>query len=521
MKTWMKYLLIILLTATVTALLMAVLMLVKENRELRSQREGQSAPPVAVQPVDSMPVEIPSETTGKTKISVDPLQEWQDPSVLRNKISTIEEVTDYFDARYPQLYMSAHLNDGVVDYWWLDSGEEILQRPLDSIVGRSCIVNAATYLLGDDMEIYTVIGFRHDEIGGIPMMAINCIRTHKGYRFVDPVQGMRGDMGSRCGALLPEATVASLEEYVELLQQDPEIMRTLDYLYLFEGGQRFEFYEDSTGLVTLKSPDVEPLFHNEDKLMAEQQAREEAMARIKPENIGDYELASHLGGITLTVEEAYALVDADPETVKEAVKTAGDVLMYMLAARIGDNGGCYCTDWDGYTWHTNFTAKEVMEHKLSNCGASANLANYLLEGDYDEVGFILHAYYPGNGGGHVYNYFLYEGKYYIVDFSWYILANYAPSQDFPVLVLNRLKDYTGDTIDRLYGGVSLAIAHTSTGQHLPNIFGEQYDEPYYYVPEGSEYTLLYEAGDGYLIAEKPLDKKHHDYTLFWPGYQAS
>lgn len=148
------------------------------------------------------------------------------------------------------------------------------------------------------------------------------------------------------------------------------------------------------------------------------------------------------------------------------MKTAGDVLMYMLAAQTGDNGGCYCTDWDGYTWHTNFTAKEVMERKLSNCGASANLANYLLEGDYEEVGFILHAYYPGNGG------------------------------------------------------VSLAIAHTSTGQHLPNIFGEQYGEPYYYVPEGSAYTLLYEAGDGYLIAEKPLDKKYHDYTLFWPDYRS-
>ena len=91
----------------------------------------------------------------------------------------------------------------------------------------------------------------------------------------------------------------------------------------------------------------------------------------------------------------------------------------------------------------------------------------------------------------MYNYFLYEGKYYIVDFSWYIFGGYALSQDFPVLKLDRLEDYTGDTIGQLYGGVSLAIAHTSTGRHLPNIFGEQYDEPYYYVPEGSEYTLLY------------------------------
>ena len=225
--------------------------------------------------------------------------------------------------------------------------------------------------------------------------------------------------------------------------------------------------------------------------------------------------------MTVTPEEAYALLDADPETVKDAVKTAADVLMYMLAAQLGDNGGCYCTDWDGWTWHTNFSAREVMERRLTNCGASANLANYLLEGDYEEVGFILHAYYPGNGGGHVYNYFLYQGKYYIVDFSWYMFGGYSVSRDFPVLVLDRLEDYTGDTIGKLYGGVCLAIAHTSTGQHLPNIFGEQYGDNHYYVPEGSDYILLYESGDGYLLGEKPLDKRHYDYTVYWPGYQAA
>ena len=509
MKTWMKYGLTVLLTAVITALLMMVLLLARENRELREQTRLQS-------PVEETHREIytptePAEAWNETE----PMTEDPYAQKLRAEIGTMEAVTAYFDERFPEIWMSAHLTDGVKDYFWLPNGEEIVCRSPMEIVGRSCIVNAAAYLLGDDMQISTVIGFRHDETGGCPLMAINCIQTQTGYQFVDPVRGMQGDMGSRYGALLPEATVGSLEEYVELIRQDPEIMRCLDNLYLFEGGQRFEFYEDIYGLATLKSPDVEPLFHNEEKLAAEAEARELAWERVKPEHVRNYELASFLGGTTLTAEEAYGLVDAAPETVKEAVKTAGDVLMYMMAARIGDNGGCYCTDWDGYTWHTNYTAKEVMERKLSNCGASANLANYLLEGDYEEVGFILHAYYPGNGGGHVYNYFLYEGKYYIVDFSWYIFEGYSPDRDFTVMVLDCLEDYKGDTIAKLYGGVSLAIAHTSTGQHLPNIFGEQYGEPYYYVPAGSEYTLLYEAGDGYLIAEKPLNRRYHDYTVFW------
>ena len=439
---------------------------------------------------------------------------------LRAEISTIEQVTEYFDSRFPELWHSAHSTDRIVDYWWLDDGHNIAIRNEDECVGRACVVNAATYLLSDDMEIYTVVGFRHNQNGGMPMLAINCIKTEDGYEFVDPVLGMQGDVGSRFYAILPEAKVSSIEEYVDLITSDPEIYSTLDYLYMFEGGERIEFYEDEQGIYNLRYPDVKSVYQNLDKALSS--AQRDAKAHIKPENIDKYQLSEVLGGTTLTPEEAYDLVYAKPEVVKEAVKTAPDLLMYMLAAQIGDNGGCYCDQWGEYTWHTNYTAKEVMEKKLANCGASANLANYLLEGDYEEVGIIQHAYYKGNGGGHVYNYFLHEGKYYIVDYSWYIFANYAPSNDFPVMVLDSLADYNGERANQLYSNVSLVIACTSTGQHLPNVFGEDYNEdPYhYYVPEGAEYTVLYEAGDGYLIAEMPFDKKYHDWTEYWPGYQA-
>ena len=432
---------------------------------------------------------------------------------LQEQISTIAEVAAFMDAKFPELMMYAHATDGIVDYWWLDSGERIVQRENYACVGRGCVVNAATFLLCDDMEIYTVIGFRHDQYGGIPMMAINCIKTEEGYQFIDPVRLMRGDMMSRYGALLPEATVGSIEEYIELICSDREICNTLEFLYFFENGERFEFYEDPSGCVRLKSPDREPVYHNSALTVSAAEYHAMKFANVKPENIGNYRLSRMLGGTTLTVEEAYALVDAEPEEVKEKVKTAADVLMYMLAAQIGDNGGCYCDNWGGYTWHSNYTAETVMEKRLSNCGASANLANYLLEGDYEEIGFINHAYYPGNGGGHVYNYIKYQGEYYIVDYSWYIFANYETGNDFPVMKLRSL-DQFGEAVHELYGGVSLVIAYTSPGQHLPNIFGEEYGEPYYYVPEGAEYAVLYQSGDGYLIAEKYLDRSFHDWTVF-------
>lgn len=431
---------------------------------------------------------------------------------LRAEISTMEAVREYFDNRYPELWMNAALTDGNSPDMWLASGEAVMQRFEFDAVGRGCVANAATWLLSDDMEIYTVLGFRSFEGSGNPMWAMNCIKSGDGYEIIDPVLGLRGDEGSRYGPLLPEAKVGSLEEYVHLLSDDAMIMAELDSLWLFGGGGQIDFIENAQGVATVKSSHGQLLYENSEKAAAAAEAAALAKERIKPENIGNYAISSLLGGVTLSAEEAYQLLDAEPETVRDKVKTAADVLMYMLAAQMGDTGGCKCDWWDGYTWHTNLTAKEVMQQRLGNCGSCANLANYLLCGDYEEIGFINHAYYFGQGGGHVYNYIIYEGQCYIVDFSLYIFSNY---EDHDIPVLESLEAYNGDVANDLYGGVSLVIGYTSPGQHLPNIFGEDTGEPYYYVPEGAEYTVLYEAGDGYLIAEKLLDTQYHDYTKYW------
>jgi len=440
--------------------------------------------------------------------------EYPHAQALRDEISTVDEAAAYLDQRFPELWMSLHFNNGQDNINWLRSGGEILEDQEFNQAGRGCVASAAAYLLSDDMDITTLICFWDDGMSGGPMKAINCIRTDDGYEFIDIAKGMAGDEMSRFGALLPEGTYSSLDEYIEALCNNPEIGPQIYSLYLFENGEKFVFELREDGWATMLSPKVDPIYVNEENYMSDEELEEKLYGHIKPEFIGNYQLSTLLGGVTLTAEEAYALADASPEEAKAKIRTAGDVLMYMLAARIGDCGGCKCDEWDGYTWHTNLTAKEVMEKRLANCGASANLANYLLEGDYDEVGIILHAYYPGNGGGHVYNYILHEGKYYIVDLSWYIFANYDPASDFPVMVLDSLEEY-GQRANELYGGVCLVIAHTSTGQHLPNIFGDDFGDVHYFVPEGAEYTVLYEAGDGYLIGEMPLDKKYHDWNVYW------
>lgn len=439
--------------------------------------------------------------------------------VLRTAISTMEQAKEYFDNKYSFLWMYCAYGDDHVDYRWIEDGYIQCTVPTDeNIMDRAGVVNAVTYLLSDDMEIYTVIGFRHNQ-GFMPYLSINCIKTEDGYEFIDPVKGMGADAGSRRDGILPEAKVATIEEYVDLVISDPQFYATLDYLYMFEGGTRIEYYEDEQGIQTLRYPQQKSIYQNLDKTGITEQL--DPKAHIKPENIDRYQLSGMLGGTTLTPEEAYALVGAEPEVIKEAVKTAGDMLMYALAAQIGEGDGCYCTQIDQYMWHWNMDAPTFMKKGRGGCGDFANLANYLLEGDYEEVGFIIHSFYAGLGGGHVYNYFLYEGKYYIVDFSWYMFNNYAVSNDFPVLVLDALEEYNGTRANQVYGNVCLVFAHTSDGMHLPNVFGNAHGDPTsYYVPEGAEYTVLYQAEDGYQMREAPFNKSYYDWTVYWTGYKA-
>ena len=285
---------------------------------------------------------------------------------------------------------------------------------------------------------------------------------------------------------------------------------TLTQAFYIPGDQEVVLdYKDE--LYTPQSPwGIQEFYRN--KALAAASA-EQRVAYINPEYIRNYLLSTKLGGTTLTPEEAYALLDMEPEQVKERVKTAADVLMLMLAGRYGDTGGDRTKVINGQEWHYNINAFQVMETRTTNCGSAANLANYLLEGDYEEVGFILHAYYIDGPGGHVYNYFKYQGKYYIVDFSWYMFENYRPENDFPVMELDRLEDY-GDRISEIYGGVCMAFAHTSPGQHYPNVFDGQ--NATYAIPEGVEYTLLYqETGSNcYILKEYPLDKWQLDWTTF-------
>lgn len=72
---------------------------------------------------------------------------------------------------------------------------------------------------------------------------------------------------------------------------------------------------------------------------------------------------------------------------------------------------------NGYAWEHHKPGTDAVRTNRGCCATSANWLNYILAGDYDEVGFIATSQPDGNG--HIFNYILHEGWYYIIDMTHY------------------------------------------------------------------------------------------------------
>ena len=433
-----------------------------------------------------------------------------DLETLREKISTPADFAAWIDTQDAPYYCDLTSNPQGQRTFGADFSFCWYQQKLST----SIMASIAVRVLGDDIPGIGIVAVNMDYDGGV-MVCGNVIPADDGFYVfsLDTTSRRWQQTTNIMKEVFPLIRVGEVKDILGYCGSSDDVScpggKATQAFYI--PGDTEVVLDCNYGAYTPQNPnDVVELYRDEEYIAG---GEERETGHIKPEYIDRYALSGMLGGTTLTPAEAYELLDMEPEQVKERVKTAADVLMYMLAAKIGDCGGDRCKMIGGKEWHYNLNAFEVMEQRLANCGASANLANYLLEGDYEEIGFILHAYYIGDGGGHVYNYIRYEGSYYIVDFSWYIFGNYRPENDFPVMKLDRLEDY-GKRIPELYGGVCMALAHTSPGQHYPNVFDDANGK--YAIPAGTEYQVLYqENGSGcYQLAEYPLDQKQLDWTVF-------
>ena len=89
---------------------------------------------------------------------------------------------------------------------------------------------------------------------------------------------------------------------------------------------------------------------------------------------------------------------------------------YFLYGRYSADGGDLRVKDDAnpsLEWHFNSSPQKVFEDNIGNCGDSAGLVAYLLDGDYEQVGIVGMTFSIDDRGGHVVNY-IYDGKFYCI-----------------------------------------------------------------------------------------------------------
>jgi len=123
-----------------------------------------------------------------------------------------------------------------------------------------------------------------------------------------------------------------------------------------------------------------------------------------------------LGKPNMTSEEIEAL-GRDPEKLKEKLNTLYAVIQYIQVADFRSADDNIRIEESGISWQHQKPGEMAIITNEGCCATISNLLNFLLEGDYEEVGFI--AYSQSDGGGHVFNYIEHNNLYYFVDLTHY------------------------------------------------------------------------------------------------------
>ena len=190
----------------------------------------------------------------------------------------------------------------------------------------------------------------------------------------------------------------------------------LSQVLLFDSTEGLVMDWQNPFYVPKDSTHVTELFRNADVLYP-----------TEPLDLKPYNLPKELGTSSkLNAETARSLSGSSVQELAEAIRSVPDLLTYMHYAAFSKYDGDLTLELQHLTWHYNYAPEVVFCKNAGNCGGTAAFVQYLLQGDYDEVGIVGLTYERGMGGGHVINYIRQGKNYYILDFNGWVSTNHDP-----------------------------------------------------------------------------------------------
>lgn len=191
-----------------------------------------------------------------------------------------------------------------------------------------------------------------------------------------------------------------------------------------------------------------------------------------------YDIPAGLGKPMYTAGEIQQMIDAELtlDEIAEKISTYPDLVQYLYLKNFSTLSVPDSNFWfGGYQWQCSRSAQDAFDRNGGGCGERANLCNYILQGDYDEQGYILDV---ANEGGHIFNYFKENGVYYFSDIGTIMAGGNYDNAFYRIYATenpiafaeNRIRDNHTYTSDDYYSHIVMLYMYPSERPVCPNGF---------------------------------------------------
>ena len=124
-----------------------------------------------------------------------------------------------------------------------------------------------------------------------------------------------------------------------------------------------------------------------------------------------------LGSSRYSNAEIHKMLSATPEEKQGHISTLYEALQLYQVGNFAPSDDNVRMFDGGIMWEHHKPGYHAVRTNTGCCATDSNWLRYILDGDYEEVGYIATS--QRDGSGHIYNYLLHEGWYYIIDLTHY------------------------------------------------------------------------------------------------------
>lgn len=225
--------------------------------------------------------------------------------------------------------------------------------------------------------------------------------------------------------------------------------------------------------------------------------------------------ARALGGSDYTNAEIRAMLTDTPEEKQEKIDTLYEALQLYQIGEFAEGDDNIRIREGSINWEHHKPGYHAVRTNRGCCATDANWLRYLLDGDYDEVGYLATS--QRDGSGHIINYIRQDGWYYFIDLTHYRTDNLDTAVENGDLAGYYRTDFISGNIHKVRDTADYVAYVQSSFNEPPGLM-------FLYTAEnclaldgvrsGSKVTITYEKADGVTlqaIFDDPADQL--DWTL--------